>query len=288
MAASYPDLRLHIESRNMAALMSAADLAIGTAGASAWERCCLGLPSVMLVVAENQRLIANNLRELGAAMAVTEWPDTIPAIVRLIKDASARERMIAAAAAATDGCGVKAVVEAMLGSAPSTCELTIRPATQEDSEQLWLWRNDPLMRAMAKSHDPVPWSAHQAWFSQCLANPDCLLLIAHAAGERVGMVRFDREMAAVRTVSINIAPGWRGRGVGRQLLAKACRAFEEQCGRALLQAEIAVGNPSSERIFTANGFVARGEATKPGYRRYERSVPAEGEFGLAPNPRFTS
>ena len=46
---------------NMAELMSNADLAIGAAGATTWERCCLGLPTIQLVIAENQRQIAEAL-----------------------------------------------------------------------------------------------------------------------------------------------------------------------------------------------------------------------------------
>lgn len=46
---------------NMAELMSNADLAIGAAGATTWERCCLGLPTIQLVIAENQRQIAEDL-----------------------------------------------------------------------------------------------------------------------------------------------------------------------------------------------------------------------------------
>lgn len=46
---------------NMAELMSTADLAIGAAGATTWERCCLGLPTIQLVIAENQRQIAEYL-----------------------------------------------------------------------------------------------------------------------------------------------------------------------------------------------------------------------------------
>lgn len=46
---------------NMAELMTNADLAIGAAGATTWERCCLGLPSIQLVIAENQRQIAQAL-----------------------------------------------------------------------------------------------------------------------------------------------------------------------------------------------------------------------------------
>lgn len=52
---------------DMAQLMAESDLAIGAAGATTWERCCLGLPSIMLILAENQREIAQALSNAGAA-----------------------------------------------------------------------------------------------------------------------------------------------------------------------------------------------------------------------------
>lgn len=53
---------------NMAQLMADSDLAIGAAGATSWERCCLGVPSIMLVVAENQLEVAKGLEVAGAAL----------------------------------------------------------------------------------------------------------------------------------------------------------------------------------------------------------------------------
>jgi UDP-2,4-diacetamido-2,4,6-trideoxy-beta-L-altropyranose hydrolase len=53
---------------NMAQLMADSDLAIGAAGATSWERCCLGLPSIMLVVADNQLEVAKGLELNGAAL----------------------------------------------------------------------------------------------------------------------------------------------------------------------------------------------------------------------------
>jgi len=35
--------------------MADSDLAIGAAGSTSWERCCLGLPTLLIVLAENQR-----------------------------------------------------------------------------------------------------------------------------------------------------------------------------------------------------------------------------------------
>jgi UDP-2,4-diacetamido-2,4,6-trideoxy-beta-L-altropyranose hydrolase len=53
---------------NMAQLMADSDLAIGAAGATSWERCCLGLPSIMIVVADNQLEVAKGLELAGAAL----------------------------------------------------------------------------------------------------------------------------------------------------------------------------------------------------------------------------
>ena len=51
---------------SMADLMMQADLAIGTCGVAAWERCALGLPSLVVVTAENQREDAEILHAMGA------------------------------------------------------------------------------------------------------------------------------------------------------------------------------------------------------------------------------
>lgn len=51
---------------NMAELMATSDLAIGAAGSTAWERCCLGLPTLTLVLADNQIEIATALEKAGA------------------------------------------------------------------------------------------------------------------------------------------------------------------------------------------------------------------------------
>jgi len=60
---------------DMATLMADADLAIGGAGGTAWERCCLGLPALLLILAENQRPGAEALDRAGAAVLLGEHDD---------------------------------------------------------------------------------------------------------------------------------------------------------------------------------------------------------------------
>lgn len=55
---------------NMAKLMADADLCIGAAGSTSWERCALGLPSILMCIAENQKMVLQSLVSSGAALTV--------------------------------------------------------------------------------------------------------------------------------------------------------------------------------------------------------------------------
>src|SRR5690348_9550286 len=67
-AASLPwPCEVRVEAGNVAELTAACDLAIGAAGGSAWERCALGVPALLVVTAENQRGVARALERAGAA-----------------------------------------------------------------------------------------------------------------------------------------------------------------------------------------------------------------------------
>lgn len=65
--ATHHQARFHGNVADVAAFMAAADLAIGAAGSASWERCCLGLPSLLFVIAENQRQIGLQLERAGVA-----------------------------------------------------------------------------------------------------------------------------------------------------------------------------------------------------------------------------
>ncbi|HVK99652.1 MAG TPA: glycosyltransferase, partial [Dongiaceae bacterium] len=103
----------------MAQLMADSDLAIGAAGSTAWERCCLGLPTIMVVLADNQKQVACALARAEAA-AILSGPQQIamdlpPQLKRLQESAQARAAMTRAAADITDGLGVFRVM-AQMGS----------------------------------------------------------------------------------------------------------------------------------------------------------------------------
>jgi UDP-2,4-diacetamido-2,4,6-trideoxy-beta-L-altropyranose hydrolase len=97
---------------DMARVMAESDLAIGAAGSTSWERCCLGLPSIVLVLADNQRFISSQLDRAGAANALHLSVDGLGALHRLIDEYSKPEnlaRMSAAAANVCDGLGAQRI-----------------------------------------------------------------------------------------------------------------------------------------------------------------------------------
>ncbi len=56
----------HVQTSRMAELMALADFSIGAGGSATWERCCLGLPTLVVSLADNQTDIAKDLNLLGA------------------------------------------------------------------------------------------------------------------------------------------------------------------------------------------------------------------------------
>lgn len=99
---------------NMAQLMADSDLVIGAAGTGAWERCCLGLPTITMVLAENQRLIARTLHDAGAVFVKDLESIKHEALVTAdMLELTRLSAMSAVAALVTDGAGTWRVVNTM-------------------------------------------------------------------------------------------------------------------------------------------------------------------------------
>jgi len=97
----------------VAPLLLKADIAIGAAGSSAWERCCLGLPTLAVVYAENQSEIAEKLQRAGAVAIWRTVDELHNKLDYLLHNSDKLSKMSQAAAALCDGIGTRRVVDAM-------------------------------------------------------------------------------------------------------------------------------------------------------------------------------
>ena len=113
LASRDPRLTLHVDTRDMAALTAAADIAIGAGGSSVWERCCLGLPSLTLVLADNQQDAAAALAARGAT-EMAEEGDLAGRLAALLAASERLARMTIAASVICDGQGAGRAAERLL------------------------------------------------------------------------------------------------------------------------------------------------------------------------------
>ncbi|GAD64251.1 UDP-2,4-diacetamido-2,4,6-trideoxy-beta-L-altropyranose hydrolase [Aquipseudomonas alcaligenes] len=104
---------------DMAQRMAEADLAIGAAGSTSWERCCLGLPTFQLVSAQNQQEAARALEEVGAVRKLSLEDDLSSTLPRLFdalgKHLEGLRNLTQQAAAVTDGSGCRLLMCELLG-----------------------------------------------------------------------------------------------------------------------------------------------------------------------------
>ncbi len=102
---------------DMAEMMAWADLAIAGAGTTCWEMCLLGLPAVLVVVAGNQKFIAEQLASVGAAVnagAAGSIDSSIALLAaELLNDNQRRLKMSQSARQLVDGRGRDRVLEMM-------------------------------------------------------------------------------------------------------------------------------------------------------------------------------
>jgi RimJ/RimL family protein N-acetyltransferase len=239
---------------NMAELMAWADLAIAGAGTTCWEMCLLGLPAILVVVAENQRFIAEHLARIGAAVAAGQAESLDSAFLaqitsELLEDGVRRFKMSQLASQLVDGLGSERVRAALLDR-----ELSLRLVREADCRLLFEWTDDAAARAASFHSAAISWEEHAHWFTERLQDPDSVIYIGeNVAGEPVGLVRFkiDGDCAVL---SVNVAPEFRGEGWGRELIAFSTRVLVRASSVRRIDAFVKPDNHASVRLFETSGF----------------------------------
>lgn len=105
----------HVQTPYIAKLMADADLAIGAGGSASWERCCLGLPSLLVSLADNQIAIAKELSSIGGCtyignrdeVSLKKW------LIQFIANQELTKKISENAFSIVDGLGVHRVIKEM-------------------------------------------------------------------------------------------------------------------------------------------------------------------------------
>lgn len=111
---------LHIDANNMAELMSGVDISIGAGGGMLWERAALGVPSVAIAVAENQKLQVSRASALGLVLGCDFGDLSVDVLRKMLgrlrDDVTLRERMSKTCRATVDGRGAHRVTVRLLAN----------------------------------------------------------------------------------------------------------------------------------------------------------------------------
>ena len=137
---------------------------------------------------------------------------------------------------------------------------------EADARRVMAWRNDPDTLAMSFHRAPKLWEQFWPEFRDSyFTRPRLPPLFVLAEPGPVAFLRYrpvphpSDERVRTVDVSLNVAPGARGRGIGRAALRLGAGFLREHAGLDCVLAEVRVANGASRRLFEAAGFQALGE-----------------------------
>ncbi|HHD63607.1 MAG TPA: UDP-2,4-diacetamido-2,4,6-trideoxy-beta-L-altropyranose hydrolase [Desulfobulbaceae bacterium] len=252
-----PRTRLHVQVENIAELMSQADLALCAGGSTTWERCCLGLPSLVVTIAENQVAFTRDLHENGFLRwgGMAESVGIESELLSLLKDAMIRvernRQESTQGKVLVDGYGSERVSDFLLRG-PDPDSLKVRKAGEADCKLFWYWANEPAVRQSAFNSEPILWEPHHDWFRRKLADADTRLYVIDSDMGPVGQVRFEKEDDGY-LISYSIGRQYRGHSLGCRVLDISIKALKSEQPLSLI-AEVKEENIASSRIFEKLGF----------------------------------
>jgi UDP-2,4-diacetamido-2,4,6-trideoxy-beta-L-altropyranose hydrolase len=255
IAARRPKTTVHCARRHLADLMASADLAVGAGGVTTWERMCLGLPSAVVCVADNQRPSCAALSDsgliyyVGAAGDVTA-ADLSAAIGAAIGSGARLFRNSERCQLLVDGFGAARVAE-HVDPTPAQ-DLTLRPARMADMGLYFTWVNDTQVRMSSLNTAEVSWREHVRWFRRKLSDVASRLFVMEARGLPVAQIRFDFE-GDQATIDYSVDRDFRGRGWGKPLVMSGIERCSDRQG-IVFRAQVKADNLASVAIFRRIGF----------------------------------
>ena len=248
--------QLHLDLADPLPVLTASRLAVGAAGVSALERCAVGLPSLIVIAADNQRFAAQALAGTGAADLL---PDATVATIAARLTTLAPDRIAAMARAARATCDGRGARRTAMVLAPEAAgdgaAVRLRPATKGDAALMLDWQKAPETRRHAFTPAIPSEAEHREWLERKLADPDCLLNVVLHGEREAGVLRLDRASGSRFEVSIYVTPEKHRLGIGRAALALARRLVRD----VALIARIKPENRASLALFARAGYVAQGD-----------------------------
>lgn len=253
------NVHVHRRIDNMAEFMSHMNLYIGSGGLITWERFCVGLPGLVVSVADNQTAISKTLGDLGYQIYLGESSklsvdQLSQELVRICGNPNHLNECGRKAFDLVDGRGIERVYQLM---SPEIIELN--RATLDDVDLTHKWRNHPRIREQSREVDEISSEMHGQWFRDVLNDPERILLIASCKSAPVGVLRFDCDGNHAE-ISIYLNPDQMHQGLGVKVLRSGESWLQSNRPEiSEIKAVIKSTNVASIKSFAKAGYMKRGE-----------------------------
>jgi UDP-2,4-diacetamido-2,4,6-trideoxy-beta-L-altropyranose hydrolase len=213
---------------HLADLMAKADIAIGAGGATTWERLCMGLPSIVISIAENQNpaceaLGASGLIRFLGNVSTVDFKCVKNATLEAIAEAGNFRAQRLRYQILVDGRGTNRVAE-VLDPSPST-KLNLRRATSNDALTYYMWLNDSEQKSDLTFENPIHYKNHSEWLDQKLKDRESHLFVLEAGNLPAGQIQF-KWRCDEAVVEFSLDALVRGREWEKQLIKLGIEALE--------------------------------------------------------------
>lgn len=247
--------------KDMPSLLQWTDFAVSAAGSTCWELAVAGIPFATVVIAENQRSVADSLENRGMAPSLG-WVDgafqerLVDLFKVVLNDSSAVDGFCESVSGRLDRFGVDRILCRMESEGIDLYRnrLFLRQAGMNDAMMLLDWANDPATRANSFNSNPIDCADHIAWLGNKLKSKDSVLMILELDGVPCGHIRYDREDNGSALLSFVLAPSFRGMKLGRKLVESSRKRALNRLNAGYIRAITFVENKASSRIFEGAGF----------------------------------
>ncbi|MBU2511635.1 UDP-2,4-diacetamido-2,4,6-trideoxy-beta-L-altropyranose hydrolase [bacterium] len=250
----YANLLIQIE--NVYDYMAEADLAIGAGGSTALERCCLGVPGLVITTAENQEYVAQTLARKGAHLLLGESSAVTVSTIKqslnvLHRSPQLVNHMSQVALKIVDGLGVFRVSNNILN-----IRISIKIATLQDSEDLYRWRNSERIREFSFNTQIISRREHEKWLHSVIDDNQRVLLIASNESQPIGVLRYDLNGESA-IISMYVVPEQIGKGLGSLIIKAGNEWIHDNLPHInSIEAQIFQDNIPSIKAFEKAGFKA--------------------------------
>lgn len=183
---------------NMPKLIYDADLAIGAAGSTVWERCCLGIPQLLVQTADNQERILQKFQQFQYTNAYQFK----------IECKNYGENLV-------DGFGINRTIKCLL----SDDSIQLRKVTKLDKDLIYQWQKNRELRKYFNNSDSPLFHEHEQWFFSRVNQHENPFWIITKSNEDCGAVSLTYNFEKnYYELSWYVIPEKWGRGIGTEAL----------------------------------------------------------------------